>query len=54
MTSEESRQLHQGGMRPAVSVAEELGLPLYRLRSWESLYPVFRTEQREDGQSYYD
>lgn len=54
MISVESQQTHAGGLRPVASVAEELGLPLYRLRSWESLYPVFRTEQREDGQSYYD
>ncbi|MCX8666640.1 MerR family transcriptional regulator [Acetobacteraceae bacterium B3987] len=52
MTSTDSYQ--HGGLRTAASVAEELGLPLYRLRSWESLYPVFKTEQRADGQSYYD
>lgn len=54
MISVESHQIHQDGLRPVASVAEELGLPLYRLRSWESLYPVFSTEQRDDGQSYYD
>ncbi|MBA5724783.1 MerR family transcriptional regulator [Bombella favorum] len=54
MTSTDSSQRQHDALRTAASVAEELGLPLYRLRSWESLYPVFKTEQRGDGQSYYD
>ncbi|MCX5614320.1 MerR family transcriptional regulator [Bombella saccharophila] len=54
MTSTNEHHLSHETLRPALSVAEELGLPLYRLRSWESLYPVFKTEQRDDGQSYYD
>lgn len=54
MTATPSHHLHQERLRSALSVAEELGLPLYRLHSWESLYPVFATHQGEDGQSYYD
>ncbi|WP_043559885.1 MerR family transcriptional regulator [Parasaccharibacter apium] len=54
MMSTDSSQPQHGGLRTAISVAGELGLPLYRLHSWESLYPVFRVKQGEDGQSYYD
>lgn len=35
------------------TVAEELGVPPYRLRSWENLYPVFHSTRESDGQRYY-
>ncbi|QHI95715.1 MerR family transcriptional regulator [Aristophania vespae] len=34
-------------------IAEGLGIPTYRLRSWENFYPVFKASRSEDGQSYY-
>lgn len=34
-------------------VAEGLGIPTYRLRSWENFYPVFKSVRSEDGQPHY-
>ncbi|MDF7674969.1 MerR family transcriptional regulator [Acetobacteraceae bacterium ESL0709] len=34
-------------------VAEGLGIPTYRLRSWENFYPVFKSVRSENGQPYY-
>lgn len=34
-------------------VADGLGIPTYRLRSWENFYPVFKSVRSGDGQPHY-
>lgn len=35
-------------------ISKELNIPVYRLRSWEAIYPVFSSHLREDGERYYE